>query len=354
MRFFNFGRVMRFIFFLLIPIVLLSDKIETFYGILDIEEPVILEIIQSETFQRLRFIHQYGVTYYDKTHDEEYNRFEHSLGVFAILRLKGCSLEEQIAGLLHDVSHTVFSHVGDFVFEKQGQEKDYQNSIHQKFLEDTRLADILSKYGYKVENMLPLKELFPALEQPLPDLCADRIDYNIQGAYYKGFITKQEAYKILEDIQFEDNRWVSSDENLMSKLVIFSLFMTKNCWGGVNNFLSSRCLADILLKALEIGIISLDDIHYGTDEIIWEKLQSSKDSFIVNKMKALLSFDTLYRIVGNNENFDFHIKSKFRGIDPWINHNNKIERLTKIDSDLANIYNIEKNEIQKGWLIKFF
>ena len=126
--------------FFLIQSSLFSATILTFYGVLEVEEPVLLELIDSQAFQRLKSIHQYGVSYYT-THREEYTRYDHSLGVFAILRLKNASLEEQIAGLLHDVSHTVFSHVGDWIF----QENEYQDLIHSDFLERYGLGDILRK-----------------------------------------------------------------------------------------------------------------------------------------------------------------------------------------------------------------
>src|SRR5579872_6615413 len=114
---------------ILFALELWGETIDTFYGSIEVEEPVLLELIHSPSFQRLKSIHQYGVAYYT-THREEYNRFDHSLGVFAILRAKGAPLDEQIAGLLHDISHTAFSHVGDWVFGKEYQEDDYQSIIY--------------------------------------------------------------------------------------------------------------------------------------------------------------------------------------------------------------------------------
>ena len=170
-------------------------EIETFYGPVNVEEPVLLELIESPPFQRLKHIHQYGVAYYT-THREEFTRYQHSLGVFALLRTNGCSLEEQMAGLLHDVSHTVFSHVGDWIFNRQNHDVDYQNLTHGDYLEKSGLGDILRKYGYAVDQIQPKQELYPALEQPVPTLCADRIDYNLQGAYYQGYITHEEAVPV--------------------------------------------------------------------------------------------------------------------------------------------------------------
>lgn len=146
-------------------------------------------------------IHQYGVSYYT-TYKEEYNRYDHSVGVFAILRMKGASLDEQIAGLLHDVSHTAFSHVGDWVFGNEQQDKSYQDLIHASFLEQSELGAILEKHGFKIEQILPNEELFPALECSLPNLSADRIDYNLQGAYYQGFLTYNEVQKVIQDVRY--------------------------------------------------------------------------------------------------------------------------------------------------------
>src|SRR5207245_2399122 len=151
----------------------------------------------------LKELHQYGVSYYI-THPEEYNRYDHSVGVFAILRLKGASIEEQVAGLLHDVSHTVFSHVGDFIFARSVEKECYQDNIHEWFLNKYGIKEILEKYGFSVSQICHKSGNFLALEQDLPNLCADRIDYNLQGAYYQGFLNKAEIAQILQDLQFQN------------------------------------------------------------------------------------------------------------------------------------------------------
>lgn len=194
---------------------LFADKVCTFYGEIDVEEPLILELIGAPAFQRLKAIHQYGIAYYT-THPEEYNRFDHSLGVFALLRKSSAPFPEQIAGLLHDASHTVFSHVGDFVFQDHEGE-DYQTSIHAWHLTESGLSSILQKYGYAIEDLLPHHPEFTRLEQKLPNLSADRIDYNIQGAYFQGFLTKQETIELFEDLEFIQGKWVTTRQDLAKK-----------------------------------------------------------------------------------------------------------------------------------------
>ncbi|MCI5052073.1 MAG: HD domain-containing protein [Simkaniaceae bacterium] len=342
---------MRTLLLLLLPLLAFCETIETFYGELEVNEPVLLELIKSEPVQRLKNIHQYGVSYYASDHNEEYTRFDHSMGVFAILRIKNRPLLEQISGLLHDVSHTIFSHVGDWIFDKEHQEKDYQNSIHKQFLRQSGIAAILAKHGISLDKVEPTFENFPALEQPLPNLCADRIDYNIQGAYLKNFITKVEALDLLSDLKFTDGQWIGTNPELMAKIVRFSMFMTKNTWGCPDNHTASRCLADAILRAREIGLITHDEIHFGTDDSVWNKLKRSADPFITQRMGLLTKVNSLFQIVDHEEADTIYV-GRFRGINPLINKEGKVVRLTEIDQKLREEFIADRNMVNQGWALK--
>ena len=85
------------------------------YGEEEINEGVLIELVNSKEVQRLKNITLTGIP-------EEYyfrkvsSRFGHSVGVMILLRRLGADLKEQIAGLLHDVSHTAFSHLVEWLF----------------------------------------------------------------------------------------------------------------------------------------------------------------------------------------------------------------------------------------------
>src|SRR5690242_7788429 len=90
-------------------------ELQTIYGTFEIQEPVIIDLLESQAMQRLKKINQHGIN--DVVNPEyAFSRYDHSVGVFILTRMFGGSLEEQVAALLHDVSHTVFSHVGDLIF----------------------------------------------------------------------------------------------------------------------------------------------------------------------------------------------------------------------------------------------
>lgn len=330
---------------------LFSESIPTFYGEIDVNEPVLLELIHCPAMQRLKHVHQYGISYYAKTHPEEYTRFDHSLGVFAILRLKNASLEEQIAGLLHDVSHTAFSHVADWVYAREHHEEDYQTSIHDAYLTRSGIAQILNHHGYQIKQVSPQREEFLMLEQPLPNLCADRIDYNIQGAYFQQFITKEEVNNLLTDLFFEDGKWILTREDLAIKLANFSLFMTANCWGSAQNFMTSKWFACAILRGLELEIISMDDFHFGTDQPIWEQLSNSQDPLIQKQLRMIHAPHQHFRLVDPPSATTF-IKFKCRAIDPWIKKNGQVMRLSSIDPDFNTDLNKMRQSAIDGWPVE--
>ncbi|HSW86703.1 MAG TPA: HD domain-containing protein [Rhabdochlamydiaceae bacterium] len=343
----NFGRICTVVL-CFVQTVLFGRIIETFYGQIAVDEEIILDLLDSPPLNRLKKVRQYGVSYYTN-YRENYTRYDHSLGVFAILRMKGASLEAQIAGLLHDVSHTAFSHVGDWIFNFIATKDAYQDSIHEWFFHQYGIDPILKKHGFSTKQVLHKSGRFPALEQDLPNLCADRIDYNLQGAYYRnGFLTKEEIMEILEDLQFDGQKWISTKPELMKKMTRFSLMMTKECWGSAGNYCTSKWLADALLKAWEQGLIHSEDIHFGTDDILWTKLNSLEDPYIRDRMHWIKHSEEYYHLV-NIEEAQIHARMKFRGIDPWIKLNNQIKHLSDIDPEIANEFTQMKQFMDAGW-----
>lgn len=92
------------------------------HGFINIQHPLVFDLIEHPYFQRLRNIKQLGLTYLVYP-GANHNRFQHALGALhlmneaiLVLRSKGhCISEEEaeaanIAILLHDIGHGPFSH----------------------------------------------------------------------------------------------------------------------------------------------------------------------------------------------------------------------------------------------------
>lgn len=332
-----------------------SSKLDTLhldtpYGTLVVNDPLAIDLIQSQPFQRLKEIHQYGVVNFIVP-TESYTRFDHSLGVYHLLMAHGCSREEQIAGLLHDVSHTVFSHVGDYVFEDKHPGNSYQDDIHLWYLETCGLSKILEKHGYTKENIDHKSPGFLALDRPLPELCADRIEYNLQGGLLRNLLTRTEFQKIQQSLKYKSGKWTLDSLECAQKLGSCSLIMTETLWSSAWEALSYRLTAEALRHSFTLGLVTLDEFHFSTDISVWEKLKNSSDPYIKERMDKIENIHASFSLTDHG-NEDLLLSLKFRGVDPLVTTPEGTFPLTHLDTAYRHEYQRVKGEIDRGWAIK--
>lgn len=214
---------------------------------ININEPVIKELINSKEFQRLRWISQLGgaqIAFPSATH----TRFTHSLGVYHVLtrvfsQISGSELinEEEkliikVAGLLHDLGHGPFSHS----FEKVTNFNDNNNyQFNHEFYtcaiigdETTEVNQILKKYQINVDQIINIikKDRKKCSKYQIQlissQLDCDRIDYLIRDCYFTGV-----------DYGSIDLDWVISNMIIDQKHGI--VFNYKAVW-AIENYLVTR------------------------------------------------------------------------------------------------------------------
>lgn len=323
-----------------------AQKIVTCYGTFEVRDPVIWELLNSRTMQRLKEVHQYGISKFVDSHVIQYSRFDHSVGVWALLRLYGASPVEQIAGLLHDASHTVFSHTTDYLFKDHLARDSYQDDIHSWYLKQQGIDQILEKYGIQLEQVLPKTGAHVALEQELPDMCADRIEYNIQEGLMIDHLTKEELPGLLASLHFEEGKWYFSDSEYAKKLAEISIHGTLNQWGGPNSYLQNRKTAILLRYALDQGYLTLDDIHFSHDAKVWKQLHDCSD------LQAQTLLQELKAYKKNHEPIPL-IRTKLRAIDPLVkDHHGSLVRLSMLDKSYAIKYQETKEKVTNGWTLQ--
>lgn len=157
---------------------------------------VLEELIKSAPVQRLKGIYQGGASFLVNS-KWDVTRYEHSIGVMLLIKNLG-------AGLLHDVSHTAFSHVIDIVFENEAE--DYHENSFQQVIIHSEIPGILKKHGYDTEEILSDDTRWTLLEQPTPELYADRIDYTLRDMYRYGHISLNEAQTVLNHLIMRNGR----------------------------------------------------------------------------------------------------------------------------------------------------
>jgi len=162
------------------------------------EELMIMELIDTIAFQRLRRIKQLGAASL-LFHGAESSRFTHSIGVFCIARkiyqrlieTKSSFCENKFvlygAALLHDLGHGPLSHTSEEIFE-HNHEQWSQNLVKNY----SPINSILKKYDEKLPKQIG--ELFESKQlfsKPLKTLISseidcDRLDYLLRDSYNTG------------------------------------------------------------------------------------------------------------------------------------------------------------------------
>ncbi|KEZ52481.1 HD domain-containing protein [Metabacillus indicus] len=270
---------------------------------------VLEELIMSGPLQRLKGIHQGGAGYLV---NEKWNvtRYDHSVGVMLLIRMLGGTLEEQIAGLLHDVSYTAFSHVADYVFENR--DEDYHEIIFRSVVESSEIPSILEKYRFDYRDILLDDSQWQLLEQPAPDLCADRMDYTLRDMFEYGVISSDEINWFLDKVTLADGKIAVKDIQSAEWFVKTYYQEVIDFFMDPLNIYANDILSRALKAAKSKGFISRDDF-LDEDEELMSQLRAVNDS----EVKELISkLHDHVRVMENELEYDLHQKNKVRIIDP--------------------------------------
>ena len=304
------------------------------YGSSKITKPVILDLINCPALQRLKLIDQAGYSkafYPGKAH----SRFEHSIGVYLLLRKYKAPLEEQVAGLIHDVSHSAFSHSIDYILDR-GTEKEqsHQDNIFAEFVKKSAIPDILNKHNLDT-NFILNETNFPLLETALPDLCADRIDYSLKSAILYNEISKKEISKLLNSLVVIKQQWVFTNKASASGYAkLYSLLNTKY-YAGLTSAAMFKTVGECIKYAISKNYVLQKDL-YTTDQQVISKIKKHllKDStlkHLFNRMNNKVAYSNAPR----KSNTSIFCKS--RAVDPLIKHKEKLVRLSTLNPSWKNI-----------------
>ncbi|XP_061487685.1 deoxynucleoside triphosphate triphosphohydrolase SAMHD1 isoform X2 [Rhineura floridana] len=264
--------------------------------------PLLVRIIDTPQFQRLRYIKQLGGTYYVFP-GASHNRFEHSLGVGYLAGRLIRTLQErqpelninqrdilcvQIAGLCHDLGHGPFSHMYDGRFiplARPGLKwKHEQASVNmfEHLIASNGLKPILEYYGLKLDEDIDfIKEqiagpietktddtMWPYCGRPkeksfLYEIVAnkrcgidvDKWDYFARDCYHLGIQNNfdyERFIKFARVCQVENKKSICTRDKEVGNL--YDMFHTRNCLHRrayqhkVGNIIETM-ITDALLKA---------------------------------------------------------------------------------------------------------
>jgi HD superfamily phosphohydrolase len=289
------------------------------YGEVSIDDPPIVALIECPTFQRLRGIRQAGpsaLAFPFKT----VTRFEHSLGVYTLLGRLGADRRERVAGLLHDVSHTAFSHAVDFVFASE--EQDHHEGLKPEFLHRPDLVEALARVGYRPEEFYD-DSIYPLLEQPLPRLCADRLDYFFRDSLACGVTTGAQVARFLGHLTVVGPTIAFTDASVALEAAESFEVMNRDWWASPTEAYIYNEFADAIREAFLRGVLHRDDL-LGDDAEVLARLEASQDARIAEKLAHIHQFDP--RAING---FVARVDPKTRWLDPAVVDASGLYRLSE-------------------------
>ncbi len=283
--------------------------IDRVYGSVSVDDPLVLALIAAPTFQRLLGIKQAGPSALAFPF-KQVTRFEHSLGVYLLLGRLGAGRKEQIAGLLHDISHTAFSHAVDFVFSSEQQ--DHHEGLKPEFLHRADLVAPLADLGYVPEDFYD-DSIYPLLEQPLPRLCADRLDYFFRDSLACGATTVEQIRRFLDYLTVVDGCSIAfTDAAVAREAAECFALMNREWWASPTEAFIYNEFADALRAGFDCGVLDIGSL-LGDDDSVLAKLQHSGDPRIAAKLDRVLHFE-----IESIADFTPKVHPKTRWIDPPI------------------------------------
>lgn len=283
---------------------ILTDPIHDY---IQINYKVIMDLINTKEFQRLRHIKQLGTLSFI-FHGAEHTRFGHSLGVYEITRRiieffnrnypkskfkeDGWDSQEDIvalcAALLHDIGHGAYSHTFEHLFNTNHEEISVQIILS----ENTEIHKILSNCDktlpQKVAEVIQKKYHNPQVIQLISSQAdADRMDYLLRDAYFTG--TNYGLYDL-------------------SRI----LYVIKPYKDGI-------CFKESGMHAVEDYITSRYQMF---NQVYFHPVSRGMESVLANTLKRAKD------IYPNNKEF-FHINSKF--LVPFFEDNYSLDDYLQLD-----------------------
>jgi len=298
------------------------------YGPLEISEPVLLDLLETQALRRLTGVLQHGITGLIGVTSPT-TRWQHSLGAMWLVRSLGGSLQEQIAALLHDVSHTAFSHVIDYVYhDHQGQS--YHEEQKAWYVEQSDLPATLTRHGYDWRDFLD-EAAYPLLEQPAPALCADRVDYFLRDGVDLALLSPAEIDQILQHLVVAQGR-MAVDSLAVAQVMAYQFIAADDkSWANFAEVALYELTAQALRLALDLGAITEADF-WGVDETLWRKLSACQNADLQYTLQ-LISPTTKFEWAESDSTF--RVGTKIRTIDPDVVVDGGLHPLSTLDPDFA-------------------
>ena len=322
------------------------------YGEVEIDEPVILEIMNSPFFERLKGISNGGYNFEKlvidrKTH--QYNRFSHSVGCYILVKKFGASLEEKIAALIHDISHTVFSHCIDYALSSMPEKSAFQDNEFINYINKTDIPSILKKYNFDIDYVLDQRN-FSLQERDTPALCADRIDNNLRLMILDLGYDLDRVNYFLDNLIVANNVLAFKNKEVAREFIKDFMRISEGYIAGKPTAIMFFTNSNYIKYSLDKKYIEYDDL-FTTEKFVIEKINKNIENdknleYLWEEMNSsFLSFSF------DEKDYDRKMVCKSPTIDPLFIDGNTLRKISEIDQQYKE--ELEINRKPKVYFVKY-
>lgn len=276
-----------------------------------------------------------------------YSRLDHSIGVALIIWHFTKDKAQTIAGLLHDISTPVFSHVSDFrkgdALTQTVTEEDNSSILKS----NKELQTLLASDGLTIEQVQDY-HIYSIADNEIPQLSADRLEYMFpSGMSLEGSWTLEQIKKTYNDISILKNER-GQDELGFNTLEIAEEYCRLFCMTGhilqlQENKVTLQLLGEIMNEAVELNILTEKEFMILSEKQVIDKIenfilkQGSENSENQKKSRFISlyrTFRTMEKIehtqqpLPENEYYSISLNVKQRYINPLVKTPGGIIRLS--------------------------
>ena len=216
-----------------------------------------------------------------------YSRLDHSIGVALIVWHFTHDKAQTIAGLLHDISTPVFSHVSDFRKGDALTQTATEEPTARIIRGDAALGRLLAEDGLTAKEVEDY-HIYPIADNEIPQLSADRLEYMFpSGMALDGSWTMDEIRRCYNDLIILKNE-DGKDELGFQHVEISELYCEHFCMIGHilqlnENKLALHMLGQIMNLAEKEGVLSEEDFMTLSERVVINKLEKSLSSSTLSR-----------------------------------------------------------------------
>jgi hypothetical protein len=246
-----------------------------------------------------------------------------------LVRQFGGDLQQQIGALLHDVSHTAFSHVIDYVFGGHDSQS-YHEEVKEAYLAETDIPAILKRFDFDWYDYLH-EEQFPLLEQSAPALCADRLDYFLRDSYDLRLASLEQIKVCIRRLVAHQGRLATFSLEAARWMAETYILADEASWANFREVGIYELTARAIRRGLELGALTQQDL-WTTDAQAWEKLKACPDPVLQQQIRQV---STQTNFIWDDAHPTFYVSTKLRTLDPDVVVDGRMHPLSDLDSDFA-------------------